>query len=247
MRIRQRSGQVICVDFEFEIVPGGFPNVLCMVAVVLDENLRHVHTIRLWRGQFGSEPPFDIGSDTLVTSYASWAELQCFQQLGWKFPTYIFDQHIAYLAATNVLSPYDPDAERLKEDKSFEAACEAYKLHGWHNMDKDAIRTSIGDGSWFYKYTPQQIMDYCEEDARMGVKLLRRQLVNFLDLPGVDNIDLLLRWSNYGAEVCRADPNPRHEYRHLPLASRAGEFTNRHQAPAREVRPISLHRHADLR
>jgi hypothetical protein len=200
MKIRQRFGQVICIDFEFEIVSGGLPSVLCMVAVVLDENLRHVRTIRLWRGQFGPEPPFSTGPDTLLASFASWAELQCFQQLGWKFPTYVFDQHIAYLAATNVLSPYDPDAERLKEDKSFEAACEAYKLHGWHNMDKDAIRTSIGDGTWVYKYMPQQIMDYCEEDAGMGAELLRKQLVDFLDLPRVDNIDLLLRWSNYGAK-----------------------------------------------
>jgi DNA polymerase I len=85
VRIRQLFGQIICLDFEFEIVLGGLPNVLCMVAIVLDENLRHVRTIRLWRGQFGPEPPFNIGPDTLFVSYASWAELQCFQQLGWKY------------------------------------------------------------------------------------------------------------------------------------------------------------------
>ena len=40
-----------------------------MVAYVLDANLRHIGTIRLWRGEFGSTPPFDIGPDTLVVGY----------------------------------------------------------------------------------------------------------------------------------------------------------------------------------
>ena len=41
-----------------------------MVAYVLDENLRHVRTIHLWRGEFGSAPPFDIGPNTLVVAYS---------------------------------------------------------------------------------------------------------------------------------------------------------------------------------
>ena len=53
--------RTVVLDFEYEIEPGGLPNVLCMVAFVLDENLRHVRTIRVWRGDFGSAPPFDIG------------------------------------------------------------------------------------------------------------------------------------------------------------------------------------------
>ena len=45
---------IVVVDFEYEIVDGGLPNVLCMVAYVLDGNLQHMDTIRLWRGEFGS-------------------------------------------------------------------------------------------------------------------------------------------------------------------------------------------------
>jgi hypothetical protein len=37
-------------DFEYEVADGDLPDVLCLVAYVLDENLRHVRTIRLWRG-----------------------------------------------------------------------------------------------------------------------------------------------------------------------------------------------------
>ena len=76
---------VVC-DFEYEVTPGDLPNVLCMVAYVLDENLQHIRTVRLWRGDFGPKPLFDIGPDTLFVSYSAWAEMTCFQVLGWHFP-----------------------------------------------------------------------------------------------------------------------------------------------------------------
>src|SRR5215813_15653780 len=101
--VRKNFGRVVVLDFEYEIDTYLLPNVLCLVAYVLDENLRHVRTIRLWRGEFGSMPPFDIGSDTLIIAYSAWAEMTCFKVLDWKFPVHIFDLHTAYLAASNVL------------------------------------------------------------------------------------------------------------------------------------------------
>jgi hypothetical protein len=65
---------VVVGDFEYEVSDGDLPNVLCMVAHVLNENLGHVRTIRTWRREFGSTPPFDIGSDTLFVAYSAWAE-----------------------------------------------------------------------------------------------------------------------------------------------------------------------------
>ncbi len=99
------------VDFEYEIEPGGLPNVLCMVVHVLNENLQHVRTIHTWRGEFGKTPPFDTGPDTLFVAYSAWAEMTCFLTLGWKFPEHIFDLHTAYLAVSNILLPYDPDED----------------------------------------------------------------------------------------------------------------------------------------
>jgi hypothetical protein len=91
-------GRIVVADFEYEVSSGDLPNVLCLVAYVLDEKLRHVRTIRKWRGEFGSKPPFDIGSDTLFVAYSAWAELTCFQVLGWPFPRHVFDLHTAFLA-----------------------------------------------------------------------------------------------------------------------------------------------------
>jgi DNA polymerase I len=110
--------QVVVADFEYEVEPGGLPNPLCMVAhVLVGQDLRLAQTIKLWRGEFGSAPPFDTSPDTLFVAYSAQAEMTCFKVLGWQFPTHIFDQHTAYLAASNLLLPYDPDEERKKQGK----------------------------------------------------------------------------------------------------------------------------------
>jgi hypothetical protein len=54
-------GRIIVADFEYEVGDGELPNVLCLVAYELDEHLRHVRTIRLWRVEFGTTPPFRRG------------------------------------------------------------------------------------------------------------------------------------------------------------------------------------------
>ena len=147
-----------------------------MVAHVLTENLQHVRTIRLWRGEFGKTPPFDTGPDTLFVAYSAWAEMTCFKMVGWKFSAHIFDQHTAYLAASNILRPYRPDEVRKKPRRRLPDACRAYGIEGWERINKDTISEAIGDGTWRGQYTPAEIFDYCEEDVRMSVQLLHAQL-----------------------------------------------------------------------
>jgi hypothetical protein len=96
-----------------------------MVAHELDGNLRQVRAVKIWRGEFGTAPPFDTGPDTLFVAYSAWAEMTCFKVLGWKFPAHIFDQHTAYLAASNILLPYNPDEIRKKPRKRLPDACRA--------------------------------------------------------------------------------------------------------------------------
>ena len=73
---------IVVADFEYEVGDGELPNVLCMVAHVLDGGLRHVRTIRQRRGEFGTTPPFDVGPNTLFVAYSAWAEMQCFSNSG---------------------------------------------------------------------------------------------------------------------------------------------------------------------
>src|SRR5262249_13940896 len=135
-------------EFEYEAAPGELPMPLCMVAHVLGENLQHVHTVHIWRGEFGTAPPFDTGPDTLFVAYSAWAEMTCFQALGWQFPTHIFDLHTAYLAASNVLLPHNPDEVRKKPRKRLSDACRAYGIEGWERIDKEEMAKAIGEGRW---------------------------------------------------------------------------------------------------
>ena len=186
------SSVVVC-DFEYEVADGELPDVLCMVAYVLNENLQHVRTIRMWRGDFGTTPPFDVGDDTLLVAYSAWAEMTCFMTLGWKFPTYIFDQHTAYLAASNILLPHNPDEVRKKPRKRLSDACRAYGIEGWEQIDKEVIARDIGEGRW-RDHGQEAVFDYCEEDVRKSTALLRRQRC------GCD-VERVLWWSDYSAKA----------------------------------------------
>jgi DNA polymerase I len=192
---------IVVLDFEYEtaggeynLVTGDLPCVLCVVAYVLDSNLRHVRTIKRWRGEFGAAPPFDIGPNTLVVAYSAWAELTCFMTLGWQFPVHIFDQHTAYLAASNILRPYDPDEIYKKPRKRLPDACRAYGIVGWELIDKDSIARDIGEGRW-REYGQEAVYDYCEEDVRKSVELLHGQLCGLLRLPAA-NVERVIHCQN---------------------------------------------------
>jgi DNA polymerase I len=198
---------VVC-DFEYETAdgeynlrPGDLPVPLCMVAYVLNKNLQHVRTIRIWRGGFGKTPPFDTGPDTLFVAYSAWAEMTCFMVLGWKFPVHIFDQHTAYLAASNILLPHEPDVKRKRERKRLSDACRAYGVEGWERIDKEVISKDIGEGRW-RKYGQKVVIEYCEEDVRKSTELLRKQLRGRPQRYGFFPADVprILHWSNYSAK-----------------------------------------------
>jgi DNA polymerase I len=197
--------EINVVDFEYEIEAGGLPRVLCMVVYALNELLQHVRTIRMWRGEFGSIPPFDIGPDALFVAYSAWAELTCFIVLGWPFPIHVFDLHTAYLAASNILLPYNPDEVRKRQRKGLSDACRAYGIEGWENIDKPAIAKAIAEGRW-REYGKEAVLNYCEEDVKNSSKLLRAQLRRYCDqcgrtqLPAAD-VPRVLHWSNYSAKA----------------------------------------------
>jgi hypothetical protein len=190
---------IVVADFEYEVSDGDLPHVLCMVGYVLDSNLIHTDTIRLWRGDFGSRPPFDLGDDTLFVAYSAWAELQCFLTLGWTFPVHVFDLHTAYLAASNILLPHNPDEPRKKERKRLPDACRAYGIDGWERIEKDVIAKDIGEGRW-RDHGRERVLQYCEEDVRASTELLRRQLRGSGRLRPA-SVKHVLHWSNYSAKA----------------------------------------------
>jgi DNA polymerase I len=191
---------VAVVDFEYEVAAGGLPTVLCMVAYILDEFLRLVRVIRLWRDDFGSKPPFDIGPDALMVAYSAWAEMTCFLRLNWSFPEYVLDLHTAYLATSNVLEPYDYDeTKRKKLGKSLPVACRAYGIEGWERFDKSTVAEDIGAGNW-RQWGRETVFAYCEEDVRKTVELLCAMVRGVNRHEPID-VARVLHWSNYSAKA----------------------------------------------
>jgi DNA polymerase-1 len=190
---------IIVADFEYEVREGNLPIVLCMVAYVLDEFLRHVRTIRLWRGEFGSAPPFEIGDDVVFVAYSAWAEMTCFKVLGWQFPVHIFDLHTAFLAASNVLLPYNPNEKRNKHRKRLSDACHAYGIEGWERINKEKISADIGEGRW-RDHGHEAVFAYCEEDVRASTLLFRKMLRGTGLFPAA-TVKHILHWSNYSAKA----------------------------------------------
>jgi hypothetical protein len=145
----------------------------------------------------------------------------CFLVLGWRFPVHIYDEHTAYLARTNLLLPYEPDEVRKKLRKRLSDACRFYGIEGWQNIDKEAISEAIGNGTWREKYSPQEILDYCEEDSTKEVQLLRRQLLD----PRCPDIDHICYWSDYSAK-CIA----RIQARGMPIDIALWDLVQEHKA-----------------
>ena len=98
---------VVAVDFEFEFGghatledagrSGERPRPVCMVA----KDLRTGQTWELFRGEFGPQPPFPTGPDSVLIAYYASAELGCFRALGWQFPTFVLDLFTEFRALTN--------------------------------------------------------------------------------------------------------------------------------------------------
>ena len=166
---------------------------------ILDENLQHIETIRRWRGEFGTSPPFPIDDDTLVVGYSLWAEMTCFLQLGWRFPKHVYDLHTAYLSVSNILLPYNPDEMRKKPRKGLSYACCAYGIDGWEKIDKPEMAKAIGEGRW-REYGQPAVFDYCEEDVRNSAELLRRQLAGYRHFAPIDP-QRVMCWSEYSAKT----------------------------------------------
>ena len=119
--------------------------------------------------------------------------------LGWKFPKHIFDLHTAYLAASNILLPHNPDEVRKRERKRLSDACRAYGIAGWENIDKPAIAEAIGEGRW-REYGREVVLRYCEEDVKKSVELLRAMLRGSGRRFPPARVQHVLHWSNYSAK-----------------------------------------------
>jgi hypothetical protein len=167
--------EVVAVDFEFTATPGERPLPVCLVA----HELRSGRRFRLLHDQLGSVPPYATGPDVLFIAYFASAELGCYRALGWRMPERILDLYIEFRNLTNGL-PKPAGSSLL-------GALAYFGLDAMDVVEKCEMQKAIGEGTWPGRFTPKEILDYCEGDVEALTRLLPAML------PGIDLPRALLR------------------------------------------------------
>ena len=155
--------QIVAVDFEFEFGghasfeeanrSGERPRPVCMVA----KELRSGKTVKLFRGEFGSDPPFSIGPDTLWVAFYTSAEWGGFLALGWQLPACVLDLFVEFRNRTNGLE--------TPAGASLVGALVYFGLDHAMAAEKDAMRRLILRGGPWSEAEKKDILDYCQTDV----------------------------------------------------------------------------------
>jgi DNA polymerase I len=162
--------EIWCVDFEFMTGPGRRPDPVCLVA----HEIRSDRTIRLWRDQFGPVPPYAIDPSALFVAYYASAEIGCHLALGWPTPARILDLFTEFRCITNGL--------KIPSGTGLLGALAAHGLDGMGATEKKEMQEAIGNGTWQGRFSPGEILDYCQEDVTALTRLLPA-MVPKIDLP----------------------------------------------------------------
>jgi hypothetical protein len=152
--------EIVLVDFEFEIPQGGRPIPVCAAA----HELRSGRKFRIWQDQFGPVPPYATGPDVLFTAYYASAELGCYRVLGWPQPKRILDLFVEFRNRTNGLAV--PAGNKLF------GALTYFGLDTTGATEKKEMQEAIGSGTWRGRFTPEEILNYCEGDVVALQRLL---------------------------------------------------------------------------
>jgi hypothetical protein len=160
--------KIHCIDFEYSPRPGENPEVLCMVAT----ELKTGQTVRQWADEFGKEPPFSTGKDSLFVAYNFVAEMSCFFQQGWKAPENLLDLMLEFrISVGGRPSRYALlDAQRH------------YGLPTIGTETKEEMQERAIRGGHFNAEERRAMLDYCESDVRALFQLLPA-MAPTIDLP----------------------------------------------------------------
>jgi DNA polymerase I len=129
---------------------------------------------RLWRGEFGSAPPFPTNTDTVFIAFYASAELGCFKALGWPMPANVLDLFVEFRNHTNGLNT--PAGSGLV------GALTYFGLDNIGVVEKDEMRSLVLRGGPWTDDECTAILEYCGGDVAALERLLPAMLPR-IDLP----------------------------------------------------------------
>jgi len=162
--------EIWAADFEFYAPPGERPAPVSLVA----RELRTGRTIRQWRDEFTSAPPFRTDAGALFVAYYASAELGCFRALDWQMPEHVLDLFTEFRNLRNGLTT--PAGYGLL------GALAYFGLSTMADSRKEAMRELVMTGGPWSAEQRRGILDYCEDDVRSLERLLGK-LAPHVDLP----------------------------------------------------------------
>jgi DNA polymerase-1 len=164
--------EVVVVDAEFTALPGERPDPVCLVT----RELRSGRRFRIWLDGVGRglRLPYATGRDVLFIAFYASADLGVYRQLGYPMPEHILDLFIEFRDRTNGL-PTPAGASLL-------GALTYFGLDTMGAVEKKEMQEAIGNGTWRGRFTPEEILDYCEGDVHALIRLLPVMLPR-IDLP----------------------------------------------------------------
>jgi DNA polymerase I len=161
---------IFLVDFEFHPDDNGNPMPVCLVVL----ELRTGRTVRLWRDQLGSSPPYPTSNKALFVAYYASAEIGCHLALGWPVPERILDLFVEFKCATN--------GRPSLAGNGLIGALAHHGLDGIAVTEKEDMRQLILSGGPWSDAQKAAILDYCASDVVALARLLPAMAPR-IDLP----------------------------------------------------------------
>jgi hypothetical protein len=183
--------EIWLVNFEFEAAPGESPVPICLVAL----EYKSGRSIRQWldgKHLSSSSSPYPTHGGSLFVAFYASAELGCHLALDWPLPERVLDLFVEFRNRTNGLNT--PCGAGLL------GALTYFGLNAGGAAEKKEMQEAIGNGTWRGRYSPEEILDYCESDVRALARLLP------VMAPEIDLPRALLR-GRYMAAAARIERN----------------------------------------
>ena len=160
--ILKRFRTIWVIDFEFGQSKDLLPEIRCMTA----HEMRSGERAAFWEDTLLEMPeaPFDLGEDALVVVFYGLAEINCFAQLGWRYPENLIDLYAECRCKWNGVQLEGSGLINFAKRLGVIAPDEVHK---------DGMRSLALRGGSYSEEEKSDLIGYCEEDVATTAGVFR--------------------------------------------------------------------------